>query len=378
MNEKTDAPKTSTKSSILSSLKRGFRRIVVISGISALLLGLSHAFPMILGSTLAPMFFGFGLAFAGMAVGDIALRILQPKIDPQLAATEAIESNNVGAGLVYLGRMIFAAVILMLVVTASRAAVHRVDLTQPPKAAIPLIPILKAQQKEYWNTLTLVSALGAQVEQETCISLTSKGCWNPNAQLKTSREQGIGLGQITRAFNSNGSTRFDSLADLKKAYPRQLVEWSWDRPYDPTLQLRALVLKDKQGYTFIQDTASESDRLAMSFAAYNGGSGGLNSDRRACAGTKGCDTSKWFGNVALTSLKAKTAVHGYGQSFFEINRGYVQNIMVDRRKRYLSLDAPDVAIAVTEQEHTKVDIVTLVAVVAPLEKQSLTQRMFGF
>jgi hypothetical protein len=128
------------------------------------------------------------------------------------------------------------------------------------------------------------------------------------------------------------------LAELKKAFPKELAEMSWEKPYDPTLQLRGLVLKDKQGFSLIQGASTDLDRLAMSFAAYNGGSGGLNSDRRACAGTKNCNPGIWFGHVEKTSLKAKTAVHGYGKSFFEINREYVANILVVRRAKYLPMD----------------------------------------
>ena len=49
------------------------------------------------------------------------------------------------------------------------------------------------------------------------------------------------------------------------------------------------------------------------------------------------DSGKWFGHVEHTSLKAKTAVPGYGKSFFEINREYVRNVMVTRTVRYQCL-----------------------------------------
>ena len=315
-----------------SSLKRGFSRYSVLALIGGILLSGSNYIPHLLGATGAPLAFGFGLAFMGLAVGDFSLRILQPRIDPQQAAVDGIQNRNVAAAIVYLGRCILAAVILMLVVTASRAA------QVPPVNAKPYIPILVSQQQIYWGDLSFPSVLGSQVEQETCYTLTAKGCWNPNAELKTAREQGIGLGQITRTFTVTGATNMDSLHDLKRAYPKELANLTWDHPFDPTLQLRALVLKDRQGYNLIQDTHSEYERLAMTFAAYNGGNGGLSSDRRACAGTKGCDPSKWFNNVALTSLKSKVALPGYGQSFFEGNRTYVQNVMVVRRGRYLSMD----------------------------------------
>ena len=206
---------------------------------------------------------------------------------------------------------------------------------QLPANAKLYLPVLQAEKDTHWPEHPQPPTLGAQVEQETCISLRHSKCWSPMAQLKTSREQGVGLGQITRAFNSNGSKRFDALAELKAAFPKELQEFSWDSNlYDPRLQLRAMVLKDYQNYRLILKTSSPEDRLAFAYAAYNGGMGGLNSDRRACAATPGCDPGKWFGNVEFTSLKAKRSVDGYKKSFFEINREYVSNIMHVRRPRY--------------------------------------------
>ena len=316
--------------SLKNSLKRGATRMLLLTGIGLACLLASHLVPELLGATGAPMAFGFGLCFAGLAVGELALRILQPHVDAQ-AAADAAMGGNPGAGLVYLGRCVLAAVVLMLVVTASRAG-------EPPAAAVPLLPVLKAEQVHYWAGMPLPSALGAQVEQETG-PCPGRQCWNPSAELKTSREQGVGLGQLTRAFTATGATRFDALAEIVKANPQALAGLSWANRYDPALQLRALVLKDMQGFNLVLAAASPGDRLAMACAAYNGGGGGLANDRRACAGTRGCDPGRWFGNVELTSLKAKAAVPGYGQSFFAINRSYVKNVMVVRRVRYGVLDA---------------------------------------
>lgn len=313
------------------AIKRGLSRIILLALIGQVMLYLSSNQAEVLGATYAPLLFGLGICFTGLAWGDFALRILQPHVDSQNLADRAAETPN-GAGYIYLGRSILAAVILMLMVTASRAS------EQPPVGAIPLLPVLKAQTSQYWPSMPLPSALGAQVEQETCITLKSKGCWSPKAELRTSREQGVGLGQLTRAFRPDGTTRFDALGDITKSYPQALAGLTWDNRYDPTLQLRALVLKNKQGYELVGKASTDYDRLAMSFAAYNGGSGGLNSDRRACAGTPGCDPGKWFGNVEFTSLKAKAAVPGYGKSFFAINREYVTNVMKVRRVRYTQLD----------------------------------------
>jgi membrane-bound lytic murein transglycosylase MltF len=104
------------------------------------------------------------------------------------------------------------------------------------------------------------------------------------------------------------------------------------------MQLRALLLMDLRNWKALTDVPDKNERLAMALVAYNGGLGGLNQDRVACSGTKGCDRTKWWGNVEYTSLKQKTAVAGYGKSFFEVNREYPQNIIFVRRVRYTSLD----------------------------------------
>lgn len=314
-------------SPILASIRRGLLRIVILAAIGAALLSSSHIVPLLLGPVIAPLAFGFGLCFVGLAVGDLALRIAQPAVDAQSAARDALEQNSAGAGLVYLGRSILAAVVLYLIVTSPRAA-------EPPAAAVPLLPVLQAEQRAWWPDHPMPSALGAQVEQETCITLKHPRCWSPRAELRTSRERGVGLGQITR------TERFDALAEMRAAFPRALADWSWagESLYDPRLQLRGLVLMDLRNWRALADVGAEGERLAMSLAAYNGGLGGLASDRRVCAATAGCDPGRWWGHVERTSLKAKTAVSGYGKSFFEINREYPRAILVVRRPRYAVLD----------------------------------------
>lgn len=319
--------------SMLNSIWRGLPRIAVLAWLGAMLLTSSSLVPLLLGPVLNPLAFGFGLVFIGLAVGDLALRILQPGVDPQAAARDAVLKNSTGSGLVYLGRCILAAAVLMLIVSAPRAA-------EPPAAAVALLPVLKSEQARLWPDHPLPSALGAQIEQETCRSLTHWMCWNPRAQLKTSREQGVGLGQITRTWTAGGATRFDSLAELRAQFPRELASWRWDdqRLHDPRMQMRGLILMDLRNWRALADVPRPQERLAMTLASYNGGLGGLASDRRVCAGTRGCDPARWWGHVEHTSLKAKTAVAGYGKAFFEINREYPRNVILVRRSRYLVLD----------------------------------------
>jgi hypothetical protein len=312
---------------MFSSLRRALPRLAVLAVIGFLFIALSVPIGRTIGPTIAPVLFNIGVVLIALAVGDGALRILQPQVDAQQAAQSASETGHV-----YLGRCILAGVVLLVFAISAHAE-------QPPASAMPYLPILKSEQLAQWPDLEAPSVLGAQVEQETCPSLKSSRCWNPRTQLRTSREQGIGLGQLTRTWRKDGSVRFDALQEMVQEHPDQLAGLSWDKPYDPRLQLRALVLKDRAGFEQIYGAASFEDRMAFTLAGYNGGAGGVRSDRVLCEATEGCDASRWFGNVERTSMKASRAAPGYGKSFFEINREYVRNILRVRRVRYLGLDA---------------------------------------
>jgi hypothetical protein len=196
-----------------------------------------------------------------------------------------------------------------------------------PEKAKPYWPILIEVQQDLWKDAPDVALLGSQIEQETCPSLKHSKCWNPRAELKTSREYGFGLGQLTV------TPRFNNFVESQK-WDVSLRGWTWEDRYNPVYQLRAVVAYMRNLNIQVKGANSDWDRYAMALSAYNGGLGGLNKDRVLCKNTKGCDSTKWFGHVEKTSLKAKTSVHGYGKSFFEINREYVRNVMIVRIGRY--------------------------------------------
>jgi hypothetical protein len=198
---------------------------------------------------------------------------------------------------------------------------------QVPSNAYKYGPTLVAEQRGRWPAAVQPFTMAGQVEQETCISLKSSGCWNPHTELKTSREYGFGLGQVTVTSTFNAFNE-------ERALDPTLKNWQWSDRYDPKMQLRGLVLKDRQLFKLVQGAASDEDRLAFAYAAYNGGMGGVLSDRRVCAATPDCDSRRWFGQVERTSLKARASVTGYGQSFFNINREYVHNILLVRSTKY--------------------------------------------
>lgn len=189
-------------------------------------------------------------------------------------------------------------------------------LSQLPARAVEYLPVLQLVIVAAWPAMPDRAVLAGQIEQETCITLTHRSCWNPRAELKTAREYGFGLGQITITSRFN---TFDTVKGLDPA----LRGWAWADRYDPARQIRALVALDRNLY---RRFSPEDDGLAFMLSAYNGGLGGVLQDRRLCASKPGCDPHRWFGHVERTSYRATTKVQGYGQSFFAINRGYVRNI----------------------------------------------------
>lgn len=187
---------------------------------------------------------------------------------------------------------------------------------------------VKAVQAQYWPDHPNPAYLASQIETESCVSLTARLCWSPHAELKTSREYGFGLGQITVTPAFNNFTAARQLAP-------ELKSWQWADRFDARKQVVTLVLMDRTLYrscTKLMTTGREA--YACALASYNGGLGGTMADRRLCANTQGCDPRKWFGNVERTSLKAKKPVSGYGKSFFDINRAYPVAIMDQRRPKY--------------------------------------------
>lgn len=195
----------------------------------------------------------------------------------------------------------------------------------PDRAKIYLPDLVRAVQATNFPP-AYVESIAGQIEQETCYSLKHKKCWNPKTELKTSREYGFGLGQLTITSKFSG---FDEVKQYK-----ELKDWKWEDRYNPEMQIRGILIKDRIAYNAIKWTVvNEYEKLAMMYAAYNGGVGGLLSDRKLTH-LRGGDTSRWFGGIEKYSKKSKVPHPEYKKSFFEINREYPRNILTVRMQKY--------------------------------------------
>lgn len=206
--------------------------------------------------------------------------------------------------------------------------------TYIPEKAYPLLPIFYKEAERLMPMVPTPAYFGALGEQESCISLKHSRCMSPTSQLLSKREQGLGIFQLTRAFRDDGSTRFDSLTDMRNRYRTELSEMSWNNLANrPDLQIRAAILMIREGYTRFAGVPDKMARLQMADAAYNGGVGGTLKERTACGLAKGCDPNLWFDNVENYCLKSKKAIYG-NRSPCLINREHPDLIFHLRLPKY--------------------------------------------
>lgn len=209
--------------------------------------------------------------------------------------------------------------------------------TYIPKNAYEYLDTVYQEQQRLFKDHPLPDYFPALIEQESCISLTHSKCWNPKSRLKTSREEGAGLGQITRAYTSAGKLRFDALAEMRRAHMSELRDLTWGNVYSrPDLQIRAIILKIKDDYAKLYEIKNPIRRSLFVDAAYNGGMGGVKQERRICGLKRGCDPQQWFGHVELIKHKSTKPIYG-NRSAYDINREHVRNVFYLRMPKYNQL-----------------------------------------
>lgn len=258
-----------------------------------------------------------------VAFAHLARRGLFDYLDLQQVAGEA-QKGPTGAGLVFVGVCIVIAALLGLFGRSVQAA------TVPPQA-FQYLPVLSSELNRFWPDAPDRGYMGGLIEHESACPL-KRSCWKPTARLKSQREEGAGLGQLTRAWRPDGSLRFDKLTEMRDQHPA-LRELSWSTIYQrPDLQIRTMIVMVRSDYRFF---TGRGDALAFADAAYNGGRGGLEKERRACGLKAGCDPRQWFGHVEHVCLKSRKPIYG-NRSACDINRKHVRDVF-ERAPKYRPL-----------------------------------------
>jgi len=204
-----------------------------------------------------------------------------------------------------------------------------------PAQAAQYLPALSAQVREVMPAFHAPEYFGALIEHESGCPGIKSMCWNPKARLKSAREEGAGLSQITRAYKEDGSLRFDALAETRKLDPRGLNELRWDNVYErPDLQMRVMVIMTRQNWNRITPLAQDVDyRLKLTDLSYNAGIGRVLNDMRSCSLTTGCNPQKWEGHVEATCTASRKPLYG-NRSACDISRHHVHDVVDTRMPKY--------------------------------------------
>lgn len=236
-------------------------------------------------------------------------------------------------------------ILLSLLLLFTHVAIHPQSIrTYIPQGAYLYKPQVLEQQYKYFPHIPTKAYTFSLIEQESCISLTHKKCWNPASRLKTSREEGAGLGQLTRAYKPDGTLRFDSLQGIRNQYKQDLEDLSWSNIYQrPDLQIRAMTLMLRDTYKGLYDVKDPIARLHFTDAAYNGGTRDLRKERVACGLKINCNPQIWFDHVEHMQVKSTKPLYGTRSAYF-INREHVENVFKLRLPKYekmLATSNPD-------------------------------------
>lgn len=224
--------------------------------------------------------------------------------------------------------------LLLLLALAQPALAFKLERDIPPQAHQHL-PTLSAQVREVMPGFHAPHYFGALIEHESgCPSIKSM-CWNAKARLKSQREEGAGLGQITRAYREDGSLRFDALAETRKLDPRGLNELRWDNVYErPDLQMRVMVVMTRQNWNRAGKLTSDPHyQLQLTDLSYNAGFGRVLNDMRACSLQAGCNPQVWHGNVEKTCTASTRPLYGT-RSACDISRHHVHDVVDVRMPKY--------------------------------------------
>lgn len=227
--------------------------------------------------------------------------------------------------------IVFAMIIIFIIslcyITVANAMTNQQILDQ----AKPTLPLFKYVVYQHWTNAPRQQNFPGTVEQETCASL--KKCWNFNVQLKTSREYGFGLGQITIAYTKQGKVRFNNFLEAKKKYT-ELSQWQWDDRYNPTNQLIYMVLRLKQSFQSMESFFKDDDnRWAATLVSYNAGPKAVMDRIAVCRFKKGCDKTAWFQGLdsAIPPHEKKSL---YGKPLYIRINEYPENIIHIRANKY--------------------------------------------
>lgn len=228
--------------------------------------------------------------------------------------------------------------ILLLILTGTINADCNYKTYIPDKAKV-LYPAIEEVNEDILPNRFTPWYFSSLIEHESCVRLCgnsywARKCWSPTSRLKTywdkdktrPREEGAGLLQLTRAWKRDGRLRLDVISHLRRKYPKELNELSWENVYDrPDLQLKAGMLLWRDNDNYLNKNITGYNRLWFLDSIYNGGSRLLLKERTMCKLKQDCDPTIWYDNVAKMNARGTRKLYG-NRTAWDINRHHVDDV----------------------------------------------------
>jgi hypothetical protein len=226
---------------------------------------------------------------------------------------------GISAALVFLGFVLLLVAILFLAVPTAHGA-------PVPDRARPYLPVLGQAIAAQWPAAPCRHIPAGQVEQESG--------WKERATLKTSRELGRGLCQLTIAYDGKGKERFNIYRDAVRC--KALSGWDWQRdPYNPRYQLTFLVIQDRSNFSQVRPySRDDAEAWRCALVCYNAGSGRWLARRRN-ARAMGVPADRWSGGLENAHGPAENATL-YDRPLWQAVNEYPR-VIFSRAEKYRGL-----------------------------------------
>jgi hypothetical protein len=214
-------------------------------------------------------------------------------------------------------KVIIAVILLVGSVCESVYAASNLDRAKP------YLIIMSDVIRTYWPAAPGKPIMAGKIEQESA--------WKNKATLKTSRELGRGLGQMTIAYRTDGSERFNIYRDAVKM--KALKNWDWQAdPYNVRYQLTFSVLTDRSNFGTVRPYAvNDYQAWKMALVCYNAGQGRWLS-RRHNAKARDRPADRWDGGLDMTYSSGEAKLL-YGRPLYEAVNEY-PTVIFSRAQKY--------------------------------------------
>lgn len=235
-----------------------------------------------------------------------------PYADLQVAWSLSLEAP-LTAAMVFIAMLAFLFGLIWLSIGGINPA--RAEAAEPSALAQRHLPVLVEAFNQHWPDAPYRHYAAGQIEQESG--------WKERAELKTSREYGFGLGQITQ------TSRFDNFREAQKLFPA----WRWEDRFNVRYQLGYAVITDRANFKRVSRLMVDDDsRWRALLVAYNAGFGTV-LQRRALAIRTGAPHDRWAGGLETVALPYEDRLL-YGRRLADRRNEYPRLICDVRAPKY--------------------------------------------